>query len=112
MRITASERDGIRILACEGALTIGTAADGFEAACHRVTEAGIGLVLDLRRLSYLDSAGVGSVVACATWAAQEGAVVKVVLEPGSATQRIFTVTQLELAFEIFEDVGAAVASFA
>jgi anti-sigma B factor antagonist len=113
MRITASERDGIRVLACEGALTIGTAADSFEAACGRAAERGArGLLLDLSRLTYLDSAGVGSVVACAKFAAKEGTVVKVVLEPGSAAQRIFTVTQLERAFEVFEDVGTAIASFA
>jgi anti-sigma B factor antagonist len=111
MRITASERDGVRVLTCEGVLTIGPAADAFDAACVRATETGVGLVLDLRRLAMLDSAGVGVVVACAKRAGQLGTIVKVVIEPGGPVHRIFHLTQLERAFEIFDGLKEAVASF-
>jgi anti-sigma B factor antagonist len=111
MRITPTERDGVRVLACEGALTLGAATDAFDAACARATQTGIGLVLDLRRLTYLDSAGVGSVVACAKNASTAGTIVKVVIEPGGAVRRIFELTQLERAFEVFDDLRQAVGSF-
>jgi anti-sigma B factor antagonist len=108
-----SERRGIRILECEGSLTIGFAADEFELACQSlIGVAGRGMVLDFTRLSFLDSAGVGSVVACAKRAGERGTVVKIVLSPFGTARRIFKVTQLELAFELFDNVDAAVASFA
>jgi anti-anti-sigma factor len=69
-------------------------------------------VLDLRLLSYLDSAGIGAIVGCAKQGASLGRVVKVVLFPSGPAKRIFKVTQLERAFEIFDDLDTAIASFA
>ena len=113
MRMSTSEQGGIRILAFEGALTIGDNADAFEEACHSALDgAGHGLVLDFTGLTYLDSAGVGTVVGCAKQGGEQGTVVKIVLKPGGAARRIFKVTQLERAFELFDDVALAVSSFA
>lgn len=112
MVITSSERDGVRVLACVGALSIGAATDAFESACTPALGVGVrGLVLDLTGLTHLDSAGVGSVIACAQRASGEGAPVKIVLPPAGPIRRIFTFTQLEKAFEIFEDLERAVRSF-
>ena len=94
-------------------MTIGGGADVLPDAFSRVlAEAARGLVLDFTRLSYLDSAGVGAVVSCAKQAAASGVVVKVALRPKGPVRKIFWITQLELGFEIFDNVAAAVASFA
>jgi anti-sigma B factor antagonist len=112
MVITIDERRGIRVISCEGSLTIGFAADEFEKTFEQVIgKGGGGLVLDFTRVTYLDSAGVGSIVMCAKRGSERGTIVKIVLLPVGATRRIFTVTQLELAFEIFDSVEKAVASF-
>lgn len=112
MLINTERRGNIRILSCEGALTIGLSADSFEQAVETaIGTGGGGLVLDFSRVRYLDSAGVGSVVSCAKKGGERGTVVKIVIARGSAMERIFQVTQLELAFEVFHDVGSALASF-
>lgn len=112
MLITIDERRGVHVISCEGALTIGFAADEFEQTFERVIgKGGGGVVLDFTRVTYLDSAGVGSVVMCAKRGAERGTIVKIVLASAGATRRIFTVTHLELAFEIFGSVETAVATF-
>ena len=113
MNVTINQRGRIAVVAYEGSLTIGFTADLLEEGIVKVlaTDAK-GLVLDLRKLTYLDSAGVGVIVGCAKKAGELGKVVKIVLQPISVASRIFKVTQLERAFEIFEDLEHAVASFA
>jgi len=111
VRITADKVRGIPVLVCQGALTLG-ATDAFVDAYARVFDGGsTGLILDLSRLSYLDSAGVGAVVGCSTTGAARGCVVKIVLAPDGPVPRIFHLTQLERAFEIFAGVEEAAASF-
>lgn len=112
MRIATDDVQGIRVLSCDGALTIGAAAEEFEVACKRAVGSAAGrLILDLTRLTYLDSAGVGSIVACSKRAAERGTVVKIALAPGGAVRRVFAVTQLDQAFEIFDGAAAAAESF-
>jgi len=111
--LTRRNAGAIRILACEGTLTLTGGADELVLAFDRLlAENHAGIVLDLTPLQYLDSAGVGSVVSCAKNAAGAGAVMKIALPKKGAVRRIFEVTQLERGFEIFDDPGAAVASFA
>ena len=113
MRTITDERQGIRVLACIGAMTLGGGADELDEAFERALRQGDGgIVLDLTRLSYLDSAGIGAVVACSKKAAAAGLVMKIVLEPTGPVHRIFELTQLERGFEIFDDVDSAAASFA
>ena len=113
MNVTINHRGRIAIVGFEGSLTIGFTADLFEEGADKALASdATGLVLDLRKLTYLDSAGVGVIVGCAKKSGELGKVVKIVLQPVSATSRIFKVTQLERAFEIFDDLDRAVASFA
>jgi anti-sigma B factor antagonist len=112
MKISTSETRGIRVLACRGAMTLGVGADELEFAFERVLgERGGGIVLDLTRLSYLDSAGIGAVVSCSKRAASAGTVMKIALAPSGPVRRIFELTQLERGFEIFDDAVSAAASF-
>lgn len=112
MRTITDENRGIRVLACVGSMTMGGGADELEEAFERaLRQGGGGIVLDLTRLSYLDSAGIGAVVACSKQAAAAGFVMKIALTPIGPVRRIFEITQLERGFEIFDDVDAAALSF-
>ena len=112
MRTITDEKQGIRVLACIGAMTLGGGADELDDAFERaLRRSGSGIVLDLTRLSYLDSAGIGAVVACSKKAAAAGFVMKIALKPTGPVHRIFELTQLERGFEIFDDVDSAAASF-
>ena len=112
MKTQTSEMRGVRVLACSGAMTLGGGADELGDAFERaLREGGRGIVLDLTRLSYLDSAAVGAVVSCWKHAAASGTVMKIALAASGPVRRIFEVTQLERGFEIFDDADAAAASF-
>jgi anti-sigma B factor antagonist len=94
-------------------MMLGGGADELDAAfAEALRRAGSGIVLDLTRLNYLDSAGIGAVIACSKKAAAEGSVMKIALAPAGPVRRIFELTQLERGFEIFHDVESAAASFA
>ena len=113
MRTRTDEIRGIKVLSCFGAMTLGGGADELDEAFARVLrEAGSGIVLDLTRLSYLDSAGIGAVVACSKKAAASGTVMKIAVAASGPVRRIFELTQLERGFEIFVDADSAAASFA
>ena len=100
------------MLACEGTMMLGGGAEELDDAFQRaVREAGGRIVLDLTRLRYLDSAGVGAVVSCSKHAAASGGVMKVALLRSGPVRRIFEITQLERGFEIFDDAASAAASF-
>lgn len=112
MRIKTTEMRGIRVVACEGAMMLGGGAEELGDVFARVLgEAGGGIVLDLTRLTYLDSAGVGAVVMCSKHTAGSGAVMKIALAPAGPVRRIFEITQLERGFELFDDAESAAASF-
>jgi anti-anti-sigma factor len=112
MRTLTDELRGIRVLACVGAMTLGEGAEELDLPFDRaLDQTGRGIVLDLTRLSYLDSAGIGALVACSKKAAAKGKIMKVALSPSGPVRRIFELTQLERGFEIFDDADSAAASF-
>ncbi len=112
MRFRIDEKHGVRVIACDGSLILGAGAEDLVDLFRRELEfAGRTIVLDLTLLTYLDSAGVGAVVACWKHASKSGAVLKVALARSGPVRRIFEITQLERGFEIFDDADAAAASF-
>ncbi len=113
MDLTTRKISGITVLACEGRMSLGDGAEQLATAfADELPESKKGIVLDLTRLIYLDSAGVGAVVSCAKKAAASGVVMKIALARFGPVRKIFEVTQLERGFEIFDDAASAAASFA
>jgi anti-sigma B factor antagonist len=110
VEISTEERDGVHVLACQGALSLGAGTDAFDAAAKKLVGKGRGLVLDLSRVPYIDSTGVAAVVDHVRRAGSQ-APIKVVLAASGATRRAFAITQLDSVLEIYGDVDAAIASF-
>ena len=67
-------------------------------------------LFDMRQVPWLDSSGLGEVVACHKRARAAKGVVKLVLQERSRS--VFTVTHLEKMFEMFDDLEPAIESFA
>lgn len=111
MKIASEDRDGIWVLRCEGALSVGVGVNALETACREKIGKGRGIVLDLSQVTYMDSTGLATVVAASRSAADRGQAMKVVLAPDGATRRAFSITQLDRIFEIFGDVESALESF-
>lgn len=114
MALSVSREDlgAIRVIACIGTMTLtGGADDAIHVFEQALTEGRGGIVLDLTRVTYIDSAGVGAVVACAKRAAAEGVILKIALAPAGPVQKIFEITQLTRGLSLYEDTAAAAASF-
>jgi anti-sigma B factor antagonist len=112
MKIVPSESRGVRVLACEGEMMLGRGDAQLMRACAEALEAGDRrIVLDLTHLAYIDSAGVGAVIASSKRAADRAAVMKIALAADGPVRKVFVITHLYRAFEIFETAAAAVASF-
>lgn len=111
MKISRRQQDGVSILELAGKLTIGTGDFALHDAVRDVLNDGArAIVLNLQRVTTIDSAGVGELVSAYTTSAQRNARVKLAVLPPKV-QDVLLVTQLLTVFEVFDDEAAAVASF-
>ena len=74
-----------------------------EQGCQRI-------LLDLRKVTFLDSAGLGELVACQKRTRQNGGDIRL-LQPTDRVREVLEMTGLTSAFRIFEDKPRALASF-
>jgi anti-sigma B factor antagonist len=68
------------------------------------------ILLSLEKVSYMDSAGIGELVACFKKAREKGGTVKL-LKPSGKVEDLLQLTKLWEVFEIFDEEQPAVASF-
>ncbi len=68
------------------------------------------ILLSLEKVSYMDSAGIGELVACFKKARERGGTVKL-LKPSGKVEDLLQLTKLWEVFEIFAEEQPAVASF-
>ena len=68
------------------------------------------LVVDLARVGYMDSTGVGSLVASYTTTVNSGGRI-ILLKPNEKVEYLLSITNLLKVFEIFQDEHDAVTSF-
>lgn len=111
MEITSRERDGVHIVVLVGRLTLGGGAKAVYSAVRRELDNGRkSLLLDLSRVTLLDSTGLGVLVSCLTSAASRGARLKL-LRPSPKVEDVLQITQTDQLFEIFHDEEEAIRSF-
>ena len=68
------------------------------------------VLLNLERVSYMDSAGIGELVACYKRATEKGGTVKL-LNPSGKVYDLLQLTKLEEVFETYRDEKEALVSF-
>jgi anti-sigma B factor antagonist len=108
----ASREDGdITILTVTGDLVIGEPETTFKKAVTRLLEEGrVNLLVDLSRVGFLDSSGLGALVRALTQSQKEGGQTKL-LNAGPQVRKLLQMTKLDSVFEIHSDLEAAVSSF-
>lgn len=112
MRIEVHKRRKACIFECHGDLTLGGAESLLRRKLGERLDAGEQrFIFDLTPLRYMDSAGVGEIVACTKRALERNGVIKIVLPASGTVRRIFEVTGLEKAIEIFTDASEAMSTF-
>jgi len=112
LQIIEKETSGVTVLALSGRITLGDESNQLRTKIKDILGQGVKrLVLDLGNVSYIDSAGLGTLVAGYTSAQSQGASMKL----ANLTKRFreqLNITKLVTVFEVYDSVEGAVKSFA
>src|SRR5947209_13125388 len=113
MALTVKNRRGgnVEILDLSGKITLGENAGVLRDELTSLLAQGQkSILLNMGGVSYVDSAGLGELVGAYTTATNQGGSVKLLHLQGKMKD-LLQVTKLHTIFPVFEDEGAAVASF-
>src|SRR6202795_509951 len=109
--MTDQEVNGVTVLASEGRIVLGEESNAFREQVKNLLAAGKKkIVLNLSQVGYIDSAGLGTLVATFHSARSQGAVLKLA-NLGSKFKEVLQVTKLMTVFDTYDNEAAAVASF-
>jgi anti-sigma B factor antagonist len=111
LKMTERKVDGVSVLDLEGRIVLGEESSALR---ERVKEL-LGqnrkkIVLNMGQVSYIDSAGLGALVAAHTSAKNQGATLKLV-NLGTKFREVLQVTKLLTVFEVYDTEQAAIADF-
>jgi anti-sigma B factor antagonist len=104
--VRTEDRDGLVHMALVGELDLSSVAKVQEELRRIEAKSPATLVVDLSKLTFLDSTGLRCIVTADERAREEGRRIVIVRGP-DAVQRVFTITRLEDRLEIVDDADAA-----
>ena len=111
LKITDRAVDGVAVVALEGRIVLGEESNALREKVKSLLAAGQKkIVLNMTNVTYIDSSGLGTMVASHTSARAQGASLKI-CNLGSKFQEILQVTKLVTVFDVFPSEAAAIASF-
>jgi len=102
----------VRIISPEGPMRMGESVEKLRTDFDELLATGVNhIIINLSKVTALDSTGIGYLVRALNFSRQKGGVVKLVGLPAQVRNTL-TVTGLLKLFEVFDDNAAALASFA
>jgi anti-sigma B factor antagonist len=111
LKITDREADGVTVLGLAGRIVLGEESNALrEAVKTQLAEGKKKVVLNMSDVTYIDSAGLGTLVASHHSARSQGASLKL-SNLGSKFQEILQVTKLLTVFDTYDTETAAIQSF-
>lgn len=111
MKATVRQVGPVAVLDLNGKITIGEGDVVLRAKVVEILEAGNkSILLNLEKVSYMDSAGIGELVACYKRTKEKGGSVKL-LRPTGKVSDLLALTKLEEVFETYTDEKEALVSF-
>ena len=111
LRMTDREVDGVDVLDIEGRIVLGEESNAFREKVKGLLAAGKKkIILNLAQVGYIDSAGLGTLVATFHSARSQGATLKLT-NLGSKFKEVLQVTKLMTVFDTYDNEAAAIASF-
>ena len=111
MKVKTRESGSISILDLQGKLVLGEPVAALEETVKRLIADGhTRLIVNLKDVDYVDSAGIGELVATKKRALEKKGDVKLLM-PSQTVYNVLSMLSLHLIFEIFQDEAKAVASF-
>jgi anti-sigma B factor antagonist len=108
-----TERDvnGVTVLEIEGRIVLGEESNAFRERVKSLLAGGKKkIALDMKNVTYIDSAGLGTLVATFHSARSQGATLKLA-NLGSKFKEVLQVTKLYTVFETYDNEAAAIQSF-
>ena len=111
--LTINERTAgnVTILELGGKITIGDGSVQLREAVRKLLEQGHkNLLIDLGKVDYVDSSGIGELVSCYTTTKNQGGQLKL-LNLTKKIQDLLSITKLLTVFETFESEADALGSF-
>ncbi|HZN55066.1 MAG TPA: STAS domain-containing protein [Candidatus Polarisedimenticolaceae bacterium] len=111
MKTTVRTVGEVSVVDLSGKITIGEGDIILRDKVHELLEGGHKkILLNLEKVSYMDSAGIGELVACFKRAREKGGTVKL-LKPSGKVEDLLQLTKLWEVFEIFGEEQQAIPSF-
>lgn len=111
MQVNVTEERGVTVLEPKGKITIGVGDVALREAVHEAMDAGARkLLIDLGKVSTIDSSGVGELVSGYTTVTHRGGALKLCKLPAKVAD-VLQVTQLITVFDIYDSRDEAIASF-
>jgi anti-sigma B factor antagonist len=111
MKAKVREIGSVSVVDLSGKITIGAGDVQLREAVVELLEKGSkNVLLNLERVSYMDSAGIGELVACYKRAKERDGVVKLV-NPTGKVYDLLQLTKLEEIFDVYRDEKEALVSF-
>lgn len=111
LRITNREVDGVTVVDLDGRIVLGEESNSLrEAVKGLLANNKKKIVLNMNNVTYIDSAGLGTLVATYQSARNQGATLKLA-NLGSKFQEVLQVTKLITVFDVYDSEAAAINSF-
>jgi anti-sigma B factor antagonist len=111
LRMTERDISDVAVLDIEGRIVLGEESNAFREKVKSLLAAGKKkIILNLAQVSYIDSAGLGTLVATFHSARSQGATLKLT-NLGAKFKEVLQVTKLMTVFDTYDNETAAIQSF-
>jgi len=111
LKMTNREVNGASVLALDGRIVLGPEGDALREELQAMVRDGKKkIVLNMHNIEYVDSAGLGALVAAHLNAKSQGASLRL-CHLGSKFQEVLQITRLATVFQVCNTEAAALASF-
>lgn len=111
LKMTNREVDGVSVVALDGRIVLGEESNALrEKVKSMIAEGKKKIVLNMGNITFIDSAGLGTLVAAHHSAKSQGAALKLA-HLGSKFQEVLQITKLLTVFDVYNSEAEAVASF-
>ena len=111
LKMTSREVDGVTVVALDGRIVLGEESNALrEKIKSKVAEGKKKIVLNMDGVTFIDSAGLGTLVAAHHSAKAQGASLRL-CHLGTKFQEVLQITKLMTIFDVYNTEAEAVASF-
>jgi len=110
LKLTTKTKDGVLVVDCSGRIVFGDESSRLRETIKGLVPQNNRIVLNLGEISYIDSGGLGTLVALRTTAQNAGGTIKL----ANLTRRVtdlLQITKLLTVFDVFDSEDEAVQSF-